>query len=63
MNNQRYTAAGKTSQANDTIREGTRKTSRQIAEKASHVKGTILEGAQKVVEKGAHAKDTIVERP
>ena len=27
------------------------------------MKGTILEGAQKVVEKGAHAKDTIVERP
>jgi hypothetical protein len=27
------------------------------------VKGTVLEGAQKVVEKGAHAKDTVVEGP
>jgi len=27
------------------------------------VKGTVLEGAQKVVEKGTHAKDTVVEEP
>jgi hypothetical protein len=64
MNSQSYCSGEDfTSQRYHTQPEGARKTSQQIAEKASQVKGTVLEGAQKVVEKGAHAKDTVVEGP